>query len=125
MKRKGPTFSHGKICYLEIPTADIARSSAFYQKIFGWEPRTRGDGALAFDDGVREVSGTWVTGRPMQTAPGLLLYVMVDDIMTTSQLIEANGGKIVRALVPEELTWYAHFADPDGNVLGLYQQRER
>jgi predicted enzyme related to lactoylglutathione lyase len=50
---------------------------------------------------------------------------MVDDITQTSTLIEANGGRIVRALNEEELEWYAHFADPDGNVLGLYQQRER
>ena len=28
-RRKGPTFAHGKICYLEIPTSDVARSIAF------------------------------------------------------------------------------------------------
>ena len=25
-----PTFANGKICYLEIPAADIARSADFY-----------------------------------------------------------------------------------------------
>ncbi|HXS09621.1 MAG TPA: VOC family protein, partial [Candidatus Krumholzibacteria bacterium] len=43
-RRKGPTFAHGKICYLEIPTSDVARSVAFYEKIFGWKARSRGDG---------------------------------------------------------------------------------
>ena len=125
MKRRGPTFAHGKICYLEIPTTDVARSISFYETIFGWKARSRGDGTPAFDDAIREVSGAWVTGRPPHTTPGLLLYVMVDKIEVTQKLIEANGGKIVRALKPEELVWYAHFADPDGNVLGLYQQYER
>lgn len=125
MPRKGPTFAHGKICYLEIPTTDVARSIAFYETIFGWKARTRGDGTPAFDDAIREVSGAWVTGRPPATTPGLLLYVMVDDITATQRLIAANGGRVVRALNEEELVWYAHFADPDGNVLGLYQQRER
>ena len=37
----------GKICYLEIPTTDIARSVNFYQTVFGWKTRTRGDGAVA------------------------------------------------------------------------------
>ncbi len=124
-RRKGPTFAHGKICYLEIPTSDVARSIAFYEKIFGWKARARGDGTPAFDDGVREVSGAWISGRPPHTTPGFLFYVMVDKITETSKLIEENGGRILRALAPEELVWYAHFSDPDGNVLGLYQEFER
>ena len=52
-----PISANGKICYLEIPTADIPRSVAFYTTVFGWKTRTRGDGAIAFDDGV-EVSGS-------------------------------------------------------------------
>ena len=75
-----PKLANGKICYLEIPTADVARSVSFYQAVFGWATRRRGDGATAFDDGVGEVSGTWVTGRPSSTKPGLLVYVMVDSL---------------------------------------------
>ena len=71
MAPTGPTFATGKICYLEIPAEDIGRSSAFYHDAFGWELRTRGDGAIAFDDAVKEVSGTWVTGRPTSTLPGI------------------------------------------------------
>jgi hypothetical protein len=41
----------------------------------GWRIRQRGDGAIAFDDGVGEVSGTWVTGRAPATTPGLLINV--------------------------------------------------
>ena len=112
---------NGKICYLEIPTADIARSVSFYQTVFGWPTRRRGDGATAFDDGVGGVSGTWVTGRPSSPTPGLLLYVMVDSLSATVDVILANGGRIVPTGVESpELT--AQFADPDGNVLGLYQE---
>ena len=58
-----PTFGNGKICYIEIPAMDIGRSSAFYQKVFNWNIRTRDDGSVSFDDGVGEVSGVWVLGR--------------------------------------------------------------
>jgi uncharacterized protein len=58
-----PTRANGKICYLEIPAIDVARSIAFCKAAFGWQIRRRGDGSTAFDDGVGEVSGTWVTGR--------------------------------------------------------------
>ena len=53
-----PTHTNGKICYIEFPATDIARSADFYQRIFGWRIRQRGDGSTAFDDATGEVSGT-------------------------------------------------------------------
>jgi len=41
-----PTLGNGKICYIEIPAVDIERSVAFYQEVFGWNIRTRGDGSI-------------------------------------------------------------------------------
>ena len=117
-----PTRAHGKICYLEIPTADVARSARFYQAVFGWKTRRRGDGATAFDDGVGEVSGTWVLGRPPAAAPGLLLYIMVDDIHATIAAVRAAGGTIVQEVGADAPEITARFRDPGGNVIGLYQQ---
>ena len=54
-----PTLGNGKICYLEIPSRDIEESAAFYHSVFQWQIRTRGNGTVAFDDGVGQVSGTW------------------------------------------------------------------
>jgi uncharacterized protein len=117
-----PTPGNGKICYLEIPTNDIARSVAFYQAVFGWKVRRRGDGAMAFDDAVGEVSGSWVTGRPTSSTPGLLVYVMVDDIRSSIDSVLTNRGRIVQELGGDAPELTARFADPDGNVLGLYQE---
>lgn len=117
-----PTRRHGKICYLEIPTADIDRSVAFYEAVFGWKTRRRGDGAIAFDDATGEVSGAWVTGRPVSRTPGLLLYVMVDSVAATIDAIIARGGSIVQPLGADAPEITARFADLDGNVLGLYQE---
>jgi predicted enzyme related to lactoylglutathione lyase len=117
-----PTRENGKICYLESPTTDIPRSVHFYQAVFGWQTRQRGDGATAFDDAVGGVSGAWVTGRPPSPSPGLLLYVMVDDIPLTIETVLAQGGHIVQPLGVDAPELTARFADPDGNVLGLYQE---
>ena len=38
-----PTLANGKICYLEMPATDVARSADFYKKSFGWNIRQRGD----------------------------------------------------------------------------------
>lgn len=120
-----PTFANGKICYVEIPATDIERSAAFYQAVFGWNIRQRGDGHKAFDDGIGEVSGAWVTGRPPANQPGLLLYVMVDSVEATVKAVVANGGTIVQPMGADAPEITARFADPAGNVIGLYQEPHR
>ncbi len=57
------TVANGKICYIEMPASDVARSAEFYERVFGWSIRKRGDGSTSFDDTTGEVSGTWVLGR--------------------------------------------------------------
>jgi len=120
-----PTTANGKICYLEIPAVDRQRSSDFYAKVFGWQLRQRGDGSIAFDDGVGEVSGTWVTGRPPSPTPGLLIYIMVDSVASTIESVVAHGGEIVQPIGADAPEITARFRDPAGNVIGLYQQPER
>ena len=117
-----PTTANGKICYVEIPATDIDRSARFYAGVFGWQLRRRGDGATAFDDGVGEVSGTWVTGRPPSGEPGLLLYVMVDSVADTLELATANGAELVQPIGHDAPEITARIRDPGGNVIGLYQE---
>jgi predicted enzyme related to lactoylglutathione lyase len=116
-----PSLTNGKICYVEIPATDVAQSAAFYEKVFGWRTRRRGDGAVAFDDSVGQVSGTWVLGRPPMD-PGLLIYVMVDSVARTCDAVIASGGEIVQPIGADAPEITARFRDPGGNVLGLYQQ---
>jgi predicted enzyme related to lactoylglutathione lyase len=117
-----PTLGNGKICYLEIPANDIDASARFYRGVFGWATRQRGDGATAFDDGVGEVSGVWVTGRPASDVAGLLVYVMVDSVEATCEAVVAHGGEITQPIGLDAPEITARFRDPAGNVLGLYQQ---
>lgn len=117
-----PTYGNGKVCYIEIPAVDVKASASFYRYLFGWKIRERGDGNLAFDDAVGEVSGTWVVGRKAATEPGLLIYIMVDSVPQTVDAIVAAGGKIVQPIGMDAPEVTARFSDPAGNVLGLYQQ---
>ena len=117
-----PTRANGKICYVEIPANDVEASAAFYEAVFGWRLRKRGDGATAFDDTIGEVSGTWVTGRQPASDPGLLLYVMVDDAEATVEAIVAHGGELVQPIGGDAPEITARFRDPGGNVIGIYQE---
>jgi predicted enzyme related to lactoylglutathione lyase len=114
-------MANGKICYIEIPATDIARSADFYRKVFGWNIRQRGDGSTAFDDGVNEVSGAWVLGRPPAAQPGLLIYILVDSVAGAVEAVLANGGEIVQPIGADAPEITARFRDPGGNVIGLYQ----
>jgi predicted enzyme related to lactoylglutathione lyase len=120
-----PTLANGKICYIEMPAADIGRSSAFYKDVFGWRLRQRGDGHTAFDDSTGEVSGTWVVGRPPLSQPGLLVYIMVDSVAATIEAILAHGCEIVQPIGADAPEITARFRDPGGNVIGLYQEPSR
>ena len=116
-----PTLANGKICYIEFPATDVARSAQFYKEIFGWRIRQRGDGATAFDDGVGEVSGAWVLARAPAKEPGLLLYVMVNSVAETLELV-VTGGLVVQKIGEDAPEITAIFRDPAGNVIGLYQE---
>jgi uncharacterized glyoxalase superfamily protein PhnB len=116
-----PTFATGKICYLEIPAAEVERSSRFYRDAFGWELRAQGDGSIAFDDAVKEVSGTWVTDRPPSTEPGIMIHIMVADLHSALASVRAAGGEVINEdAAPGERV--GHVRDPAGNVIGIYQQ---
>ena len=116
------TFANAKICTIEMPSTDMARSADFYRQVFEWNIRKRGDGSTAFDDAVGEVSGTWVLGRPAAAKPGLLFYIMVDSVAATIDAVVAQGGEIVQPIGADAPEITARFRDPAGNVIGLYQQ---
>jgi predicted enzyme related to lactoylglutathione lyase len=118
-----PTLAPGKICYVQIPALDAGRSADFYETVFGWNIRRHNDGEVAFDDTVGEVSGTWVTGRPPSSEPGVLLYVMVESVVETLEKIANAGGEtVVPPTAQGEGEAFATFRDPAGNVFGIGQQ---
>jgi predicted enzyme related to lactoylglutathione lyase len=118
-----PTLANGKICYVEIPATDVAVSIRFYESVFDWSIRRRGDGQAAFDDGAGQVSGTWVTGRPPSREAGVLIYIMVENVEAAIEAVIANGGELVQPVGADAPEITARFRDPAGNLLGLYQQR--
>ena len=117
-----PTNVNGKICYIEMPTTDAARSAEFYANVFKWNIRKRGDGATSFDDTTGQVSGAFVKSRPASGQPGLLIYIMCDSVADTCKAVIAAGGEIVQPLGADAPEITARFRDPGGNVLGLYQE---
>jgi predicted enzyme related to lactoylglutathione lyase len=93
--------------------------------VFGWNMRTRGDGARAFDDTTGQVSGSFVKGRKPGDKPGVLFYIMVDSVADACEEVEAAGGTIVQKIGVDAPELTARFRDPGGNIVGLYQEPSR
>jgi predicted enzyme related to lactoylglutathione lyase len=52
-----------------------------------------------------------------------VISIMVTDAARTAKLIAAAGGTIVKPIDPAASEITAHFRDPAGNLLGIYQHR--
>jgi predicted enzyme related to lactoylglutathione lyase len=120
-RKNSSGLPHGKICYIEIPSFNVAKSARFYTGVFGWKTRTRGDGATAFDDATGNVSGAFVRLRRPSRRPGALVYVSVTDVSKSAKAVVQYGGRIVQPIGADAPEITARFADPTGNVFGLYQ----
>lgn len=118
-----PTYGHGKVCYLVIPANDIAVSAAFFERVFNWYIRRDNEGSIAFDDGVGQVSGTWVASVKPDPNPAISIHIMVNNAEETLDLIVASGGKVVEPIGADFPEITAKFSDPSGNVFGIYQHR--
>ena len=118
------TFPEGRISYLQLPATDGEEAAAFYAAVFGWEIR-RKDGVVRFDDPHGVVSGMWVTGVAPADPPGMVLSVLVRDVAATLAKVVAGGGRVVQDVWGEPPELYARFADPTGNVLGLFEEGGR
>ena len=117
-----PSATNGKVCYLEIPTADRMRSAEFYRATFGWNIRERGNGELSFDDATGAVSGVWVLGRVPSGPDAIRISIMVDSVADTLKTIVDNGGEIFAPVGADYPEITARFRDPYGNILSLYQE---
>jgi predicted enzyme related to lactoylglutathione lyase len=115
-------MAHGDITHLDIPVSDFARAKAFYSGLFGWD--------------IAEIPG--YEGYPMWQAPNKISggglapregeftqprsYVEVDSIDDTVAAAREAGAAVLREKSEISPTsWWAVIADPDGNVIGLYE----
>jgi predicted enzyme related to lactoylglutathione lyase len=117
-------MSQHSIVHLDIPATDTAAASKFYADLFDWklqfEPSFNyhmfqaepgpGGGFVQ----VGEAAGDYKLGE-------ILIYVSTDDIDATLARVEALGGKTLAPKTEISHTgWFAFFADPAGNRIGLY-----
>lgn len=121
----------GKVVHFEIPADDVTRAEAFYRTVFGWQTSSMpgmgytlvtttpvGENGMPAEPGA--INGGMF--KRIDAVPGPVVVMEVDDIDASLGLIEANGGTTVRPRQPVgDMGWAAYFKDPEGNILGMWQ----
>jgi predicted enzyme related to lactoylglutathione lyase len=115
------------ICHIEIPTSDIEGAKKFYSELFGWKMNLiPAMNYMAFETG-REPGGGFLKVDKVVSGgeQSVLIHVFTEDIQVTLARATELGGIVVKEKVEiPDIGWYALFADPEGNVIGLFEPRE-
>ncbi|MBO3746220.1 VOC family protein [Streptosporangiaceae bacterium NEAU-GS5] len=120
------------VVHFEIIGADPASLRGYYADLFGWEFDTSGPVAESVSDqGAYGFTQPEVDGMPSGIPGGVgggpgyerhvVFYVGVPDVEEALRKAESLGGR--RAMGPARAPGrdlvVAHFADPEGNLIGL------
>jgi uncharacterized protein len=120
-----------KVVHFEIPFDDKTRAMKFYEDAFGWkltdmsemsyvmaETTPMGENRMPVEPG--SINGG-LFQRPKE-APHTVIYVGVQSIDASLKKALAAGGKVVTPNTPiPGMGAYARVADPEGNIVGLYE----
>ena len=108
------------LIHFEVAGKDPDKLQSFFGDLFGWQINS--DNPMNY--GMVNLSGDvgGGIGPAPEGQPGhAMFYVAVDDVDAALQKAESLGGSRVFGPmeVPEGPT-IGHFADPEGNVVGLF-----
>jgi len=111
------------IVHIEFKSSDFERTADFYAKLFDWRTEQSPSRTYMKLDSSDGPSAGWVRADLVQAA-GPVTYLQVDDLAGTLDAVEKAGGRVlVRSLPFAGGGEIGLFADPDGNVLGLWHRK--
>jgi uncharacterized protein len=117
------------IVHFEIPANDTAKLSKFYADTFGWTFKNANMPGMEYwmvstGPARRSVGGGMY--KKMGPTDGPRNYVGVDNIDFAIATFKANGGtEVVAKQEVPGMGWSFIGADPEGNLVGIYQAPPR
>lgn len=129
-----------KVQHFEIPADDLDRAKKFYEKSFGWKmkdwPMPDGSTYVGVYTGPVDDKNMWkepgfINGGMVKRGGNFPLEAptiaaIVQDLDKSLEKIKAAGGSV---LMPKTevggMGWYAYVKDPEGNVIGVWQDTKK
>lgn len=120
-------MSDAEVNYIELPAGDLDSTKAFYCEAFGWDWVDYGPTYAASTSGPIEVAlNAEASVGPAhdpgaENAVGPLVLFGTPDLEAVESAVRAAGAEIVSPIYAYPGGRRFHFADPSGNILGVYQ----
>lgn len=108
------------IVHFEIGCRNTPETVRFYEQIFDWKMEEKGPVTM-----IRTGSdvGGHINALGHEPYKYTIFYVAVDDLAATLEKVNSLGGKtlVPPMEIPDDGGSFAWFADPEGNVIGIYR----
>jgi predicted enzyme related to lactoylglutathione lyase len=120
-------MSDAEVNYIELPAGDLDSTKAFYSEAFGWDWVDYGLTYAASTSGQFEVAlNAEAAVGPAhdpgaENAIGPFVLFGTSDLEAVESAVRAAGAEIVSPIYAYPGGRRLHFADPSGNILGVYQ----
>ena len=113
-------------CHMELHSTDLAKSKDFYTKLFDWKLEDMPDGSYTMIR-VGEGTGGGMMKAPMPGTPSAwLAYVLVDDIVASTQKAKSLGAKVLMDVTDAMGHGrFSVFTDPTGAHFAMFQPAQR
>lgn len=108
------------VMHFEIGCRDKARTAEFFGKLFDWNTQEMGP-AMTIDTGAGSGINGHITSLGHEPHNYVTVYVSVDDVQAYLDKAAALGGKPLTPVITIPQGQFAWFADPEGNVIGLFK----
>jgi predicted enzyme related to lactoylglutathione lyase len=109
------------ICHFEIGCRDRVKTKEYFSQLFDWKVEDAGPAIfIQTGDGV----GGHISALGHEPHNYTIFYVKVDDVKTYLDKATALGGKMLVPPVAIPTGTFAWFADPEGNTIGLWQEKK-
>ena len=117
----------GKVQHFEIPADDVGRAKSFYGSVFGWTFDEWDPETLMIHPGGAEgetgVIGGDIYKRDKPTPPTVV--ITVDSIEAAlDAILKAGGTRLGEIESLGDVGRYAYFTDPEGNRMGLWDEKK-
>ncbi len=120
-----------KVVHFEIPAMNVERAQKFYSSVFDWKITAMPEMKYTIvstgptsDEGMPSEPG-FINGGLMEKKDPLtspIITISVADIQQAITEIKKAGGTLIKEPVKvADMGLSAYFKDPEGNLMGLWQ----
>ncbi len=127
MVQRDTAWPTGTPCWVDLAVDDVARGTAFYSSLFGWDTQVgppESGGYVMCEVQGRPVAGIGPKMGPPEEPNGWTTYLASDDADATAGKVTAAGGQLLAP--PFDVMDVGRMAvatDPGGAVFGIWQAR--